>query len=295
MNILIVGNKGMLARDLEPRLANSGNSVTGIDIDELDITKAGDVNLCINSICPDLVVNCAAYTAVDRAESDSELAFLVNKNGPEHLAIECSSRDIPMIHISTDYVFDGNSNEPYREDDQVNPLGVYGISKWEGEEAVRNSLEKHIIIRTAWLYGANGSNFVKTMIRLAKEREEIKVVCDQRGCPTWTGNLSDAIVSMIDTIKKGQMDQAWGTYHYCGDGATTWYDFTRTIIEKTMAKENFKIEKITPIPTSDYPTPAKRPMSSAMDCAKLEENFGIKTVSWELGLDEMLNELYKDK
>ena len=131
----------MLAGDLEPRLVSSGNFVRGIDIDELDITKAGDVNLCINSICPDLVINCAAYTAVDRAESDSELAYLVNKNGPEYLSKECSSRDIPMIHISTDYVFDGISDKPYKEDDPVNPLGVYGKSKWEGEEAVRKSLK----------------------------------------------------------------------------------------------------------------------------------------------------------
>ena len=295
MNILLIGNKGMLAQDLQPRLVKSFNNVVGIDIDEIDITLEGDVNLCINSNCPDIVINCAAYTAVDKAETDSELAFLVNKSGPEHIACACNNLGIPLIHISTDYVFDGNSNQPYKEDDPVNPLGIYGKSKLDGEEIIRQWLDNYIIIRTAWLYGVNGNNFVKTMIRLAKEREEIKVVDDQMGCPTWTGDLADAIVELVNRISKGAEDVEWGTYHYCGDGITSWYDFTKAIIEKASKWESFKIQKITPIPTLEYPTPAKRPMWSVMDCTRLERRFGIKNRPWERGLDKMLKELYGDK
>lgn len=295
MNILLVGNKGMLARDLQPRLLKMSYDVTGIDIDGLDITKTEDVKICINSICPDIVINCAAYTAVDKAEAEPELAFSVNKNGPENLAIACNKSDIPLIHISTDYVFDGNAAKPYEENDQVNPIGVYGKSKWEGEEAVRHCLEKHIIIRTAWLYGVNGNNFVKTMIRLAREKEEIRVVNDQKGCPTWTGNLADALVSIVDQITKDSEKIAWGSYHYCGDGITSWYDFTKNIIKNARQWDSFKIKKIIPIPTSEYPTPAKRPMWSAMDCKKLNNNFGIRNRHWEEGLSEMMEELYDSK
>ena len=295
MKVLLIGNKGMLARDLEPRLIKAGHNVNGIDIDELDITNAGDVNLCINSVCPDAVINCAAYTAVDKAESETELAYAVNKNGPKNLAAACGKQGIPLLHISTDYVFDGNATKPYKEDDRVNPLGVYGKSKWEGEEAVRNYVDNHIIIRTAWLYGSNGNNFVKTMIRLAKEKEEIRVVCDQKGCPTWTGDLADAIVSIINKINTEPESVNWGTYHYCGDGITTWCDFTRSIVEKAGQRESLKIKNIEPIPTCEYPTPATRPIWSAMDCSKLYEAFGITNRNWELGLDEMLDELYGDE
>lgn len=295
MNILLVGNNGMLARDLEPRLKSAGYNVTGIDIDELDITKSGDVNLCMESRCPGVVINCAAYTAVDKAESETELAFKVNKNGPENLAVACSKLNIPLIHISTDYVFNGTATVPYREDDKVDPMSVYGKSKWEGEEAIRNCLKTHLIIRTAWLYGVNGNNFVKTMIRLAKERAEIRVVNDQKGCPTWTGDLADALVSMVNRITKDMKDIRWGTYHYCGDGITSWHGFTEAIILKAKEWESFKVQKILPIPTSEYPTPAKRPMWSAMDCTKLNEVFGIRNKDWKQGLTDMLEELYKTK
>jgi dTDP-4-dehydrorhamnose reductase len=295
MNVLLVGNNGMLARDLEPRLLSAGYNVTGIDINELDITKSCDVNLCMDSRCPDIVINCAAYTAVDKAESESELAFKVNEDGPENLAVACKKLNIPLIHISTDYVFNGTATIPYKEDDKANPMSVYGKSKWEGEEAIRNCLEKHLIIRTAWLYGVNGNNFVKTMIRLAKEREEIRVVNDQKGCPTWTGDLADALVSMVNRIAKDMKDIKWGTYHYCGDGITSWHGFTKAIISKAKEWESFRIQKILAIPTKEYPTPAKRPMWSAMDCTKLNEAFGIRNKDWKQGLSDMLEELYRTK
>lgn len=285
----------MLARDLEPRLRSAGYNVTGIDIDELDITKCGDVNLCMESRCPDIVINCAAYTAVDKAESEPELAFRVNKDGPENLAKACSKLNIPLIHISTDYVFNGTAAVPYKEDDKVDPMSVYGKSKYEGEEAIRNCLKNHLIIRTSWLFGVNGNNFVKTMIRLAKEREEIRVVNDQKGCPTWTGDLADALVLMVNRIAKDIKNIRWGTYHYCGGGITSWHGFTEAIISRAREWESFKVKKILPIPTTEYPTPAKRPMWSAMDCTKLNETFGICNKDWKQGLTHMLEELYKTK
>lgn len=174
MKVVIIGNKGMLGRDLVERLWDAGFDLIGVDIGELDITRLDNVLDCLRSFDPDFVINCAAYTAVDKAESEPELAFAVNSDGPAHLAHVCSRLKCPLIHISTDYVFDGNAKKPYCEDDPVNPLGVYGQSKWKGEEAVRRRLKEHLIVRTSWLYGVHGHNFVKTMLRLAREKDELK-------------------------------------------------------------------------------------------------------------------------
>jgi dTDP-4-dehydrorhamnose reductase len=294
MKILVTGHKGMLGSDLLPQLVDAGFDVIGLDVDELDITNPDNISRHFEAIQPELVINCAAYTAVDKAESGIDVAFAVNRDGPKNLAQACRTFLIPLIHISTDYVFDGTIAGAYCEDDPINPLGVYGASKWEGEECVRSCLEQHVIIRTSWLYGIKGNNFVKTMIRLSKERDEIKVVSDQHGCPTWTKDLADAIVEIAAQISRDKNRTPWGTYHFCGDGRTTWYDFTRFIIMNKERKESAeRTPKITPIETCEYPTPAKRPACSALDCSKITEKFGIKPRRWEDALELMIEELYK--
>ncbi len=281
----------MLGQDLVPRLKEAGFELQCVDIAEMDITKRDLVLDRIGSVKPDLVINCAAYTAVDKAESEQDLAFAVNRDGPGHLADACSKRGIPLVHVSTDYIFDGRSERPYREDDLANPIGVYARSKWEGEEEVRRRLDKHIIVRTSWLFGFHGSNFVKTILRLAGERDQLRVVKDQKGCPTWTGHLAEALTQIAHTIRKNIKDTPWGTYHYCGRDATTWFDFAADIVEKARRYKRLRVSRIAPIPTSDYPTPAKRPMNSALDCSKIRRELGIEPKPWKEGLAVILNEL----
>ncbi|MCG7853422.1 MAG: dTDP-4-dehydrorhamnose reductase [Methanosarcinaceae archaeon] len=292
MKVVVTGNKGMLGRDLVERLWDAGFDLIGVDVGELDITRLDNVLDCLRSFDPDLVINCAAYTAVDKAESESELAFSVNKNGPANLSSACKKIKIPFIHISTDYVFNGIAKRPYREDDPVSPLGAYGRSKWEGEEAVRSLLEQHIIMRTSWLYGVYGNNFVKTILRLSNEKEEIRVVADQKGCPTWTGDLSDALVTLVQRIDKGSNEVSWGTYHFCGAGNTSWYELALAIVKEASRRSSLKVLRVLPIPTPDYPTPAKRPMWSVMDCSKIQDTFDIKPKKWEKSLTIMLDKLY---
>ena len=291
MKLLVTGCRGMLGQDLVPRMKEAGFELQCVDIAEMDITKRNLVLDRVASVRPDLVINCSAYTAVDKAESDQQLAFAVNRDGPGHLADACSKRGIPLVHISTDYVFDGQSSRPYREDDEANPIGAYALSKWGGEEEVRRRLDKHIIVRTSWLFGFHGNNFVKTILRLAGEKDQLRVVNDQKGCPTWTGHLAQTLTQIADTIRKDVKDIPWGTYHYCGYGATTWFDFAVDIVEAARRYKDLKVSQITAIPTSDYPTPAKRPMNSALDCSKIREDFGIYPRPWREGLAVVLEGL----
>jgi len=292
MKIILIGNKGMLGRDLQSRLQNAGFATKGLDIDELDITQPEAILPLLEPYGADLAINCAAYTAVDKAEAESELAFAVNSDGPANLSDACKKLEVPLIHISTDYVFDGNAKRPYREDDPVDPLGVYGQSKWAGEEAVRSRLKEHLIVRTSWLYGVHGNNFVKTILKLAREKEELKVVADQEGCPTWTGDLSDALLALVYRINKDRTGIKWGTYHFCGSGTASWYDFARAIVDEASKRESLRALRLTPIATADYPTPAKRPKWSVLDCTKMERTFGIRRRHWKEGLRLMLEELY---
>ncbi|NIM97942.1 MAG: dTDP-4-dehydrorhamnose reductase [candidate division Zixibacteria bacterium] len=220
----------MLGKDLQPSLERVGHLVQGFDLPELDITESKQVLTCLNGTRPDIVINCAAYTAVDKAESEPDIAFAVNRDGSANLAEPCGFLDIPLIYLSTDHVFDGHAQRGYREDDPANPPNVYGQSKWAGEEAIRTQLAEHIIVRTSWLYGVHGNNFVKTMLRLSREQEELRVVVDQHGCPTWTGDLAEALVLMIGRICANQTVIRYGTYHFCGGGFTTWYDFAQEIL-----------------------------------------------------------------
>jgi dTDP-4-dehydrorhamnose reductase len=293
--VLVVGSKGMLARDLLTRLRQGGLQVEGLDLPELDITRFGQVHSSIGSSTPGVVINCAAYTSVDKAESERDAAFSVNRDGPANLADACMSFKIPLIHISTDYVFDGRAHVPYREDAQPNPLGVYGKSKWEGEEAIRRRLREHIIVRTAWLFGAHGRNFPKTILELAREREELRVIADQRGCPTWTGDLADALTKMTTEAMRRENDKIWGTYHFCGSGLTTWHGFAESIIRNAMNREALRTRRVVPITTDEYPTPTRRPAWSVLDCRKVGRVFGIVPPDWQIGLAKMMDELYHEK
>jgi dTDP-4-dehydrorhamnose reductase len=287
MNILIIGKNGQLGWELCRQAPGMGFSSTAVDLPEFDITHPDSVENQIVETHPDLVVNASAYTAVDKAESDPETAFAVNEKGPIHLADVCAQRNIPLIHVSTDYVFDGEKKGPYFENDPISPLGVYGKSKAAGDEAIRTRLPRHIIIRTAWLYGVYGNNFVKTMLRLGKERETLQIVSDQYGCPTFAADLAEAILIIANRISEN-ISIEWGTYHYGGSGVTSWYYFARTIFELARPLMPLKVENIQPVPTEAYPMPAKRPRNSELDCGKIEKNFGIQTKVWQDRVKEVV-------
>jgi dTDP-4-dehydrorhamnose reductase len=282
----------MLAQALLPRLCHAGFVAVGKARPELDIAQTASIRQALEDIRPDLLINAAAYTAVDEAESEQEVAFAVNRDGAAHLAAACQETGIPLIHLSTDYVFDGTAIRPYREDTPAAPLGSYGRSKWEGEEAVRSGYQEHLIIRTVWLYGSHGTNFVKTILRLAREREVLQVVDDQHGCPTWTRDLAEALVVMCRRIGQDRNTTPWGTYHFCSAGQTTWYGFAQAIVEEARAFEPLVVQKVVPIPTAAYPTPARRPANSVLDCAKIQAAFGITTRPWRASLHECMQEFY---
>lgn len=266
--VLVTGANGMLGQDLCPLLEKEGYSVIKTDIDTMNITNFENVESVISSNSPDIVIHCAAYTNVDKAEEDLETARLINSVGTENIAKVCGEKDILIVYISTDYVFQGNGNKPYLPTDKTNPLNNYGLTKFEGEEAVRRYCKKYFITRTSWLYGIHGKNFVETMISIAKN-PEVKVVNDQIGCPTWTIELSKGILKLLKT-------QKYGTYHVCGSGYTSWYGFTQEIYRQLCLNVNLK-----PCTTAEFPRPAKRPSYSVM------ENYGI-CKDWKEALKDYL-------
>ncbi len=292
MRLAIIGAKGQVGWELSRRAPMFGHEVLAWDVAELDITVAAAVDRALATSGANAVINAAAYTAVDRAEQEPESAFAVNRDGPAHLAAACARLGIPLLHISTDYVFDGTKTGPYTEDDPAAPLGVYGQSKWEGDEAVRRLLPRHLILRVSWVFGVEGHNFVKTILRLAREREELRVVADQRGCPTYAGDIADVLLELAGRIGQIGADNAWGVYHYCGEPATTWHGFASAIVERARLDDKLKVRTVTPITTADYPTPAARPANSVLDCARLTARFGIHPASWREGLATLLFALH---
>lgn len=287
MRILIVGAKGQLGVDLLKRAKNHQWQCHGADLPECDITDAISLQRTFDQAAPvAAVINAAAYTAVDRAEEDVDLAYAVNRDGPGQVARLCHEKEIPLIHISTDYVFDGKKTRPYYPSDGVNPMGVYGKSKAEGETAVRENCAKHVIVRTSWLFGLHGPNFVKTMLKLGQEREELQIVDDQVGSPTYAGDLADALLAIATHVI--QKNAGWGTYHFCNAGALTWYAFARKVFAFARPYIDFKVQDVRATLTENYPTPAPRPQYSVLDCTSLEETFGIKRRPWQTTLKEML-------
>lgn len=289
--ILIIGSNGMLARELMERLKKDGIPTIGLDLPQIDITKPQDVYTKIAAASPNLVINCAAYTDVDRAEVEPDKAFAVNRDGAASLAGSCRSLSVPLIHISTDYVFDGKIKRAYREDDPTGALNTYGRSKWEGEESVRHTLNQHLIVRTSWLYGKHGRNFVKTILKLTTEKEELRVIDDQHGSPTWAGDLADALITLSSKVLTCPDETAWGTYHFCNDGVTTWYGFAEAILEETRYTLDLKTCPVLPITTAEYPTLARRPAWSQLDCSKIERFFHIKPRPWRMALHNMVKDL----
>ena len=282
-NVLVTGSNGQLAsciKDLAKQYEDLDFIYT--DYKELDICDLNQVNTFFKSNKKiDYCINCAAYTAVDKAESDVEKAFEINANGAKNLAIACSEFDAILIQISTDFVFDGEKKEPYTETDVAKPISVYGASKLQGEIEIKQILETYFILRTSWLYSEHGVNFMKTMLRLAETRDEISVVSDQIGTPTYAGDLADVILKIISSKNTN-----FGLYHYSNEGVASWYDFAKTIFEAS----NLKI-KLNAIKTEAYPTPAKRPFYSVMDKEKIKTSLGVETPHWRDGLVRAIKHL----
>jgi dTDP-4-dehydrorhamnose reductase len=292
--ILIIGSNGQLGLELVRQSREQGLDSHALDFPEIDLGDGGSVEGRLADLSFDAIANAAAYTAVDRAESEPGPAFSINRDGPAVLARICRARRVPLIHVSTDYVFDGTKPAPYTEEDPVAPLGAYGRSKAEGERAVRESLPEHLILRTAWLYGVHGQNFVKTMLKLGRERETLRVVADQRGCPTFAADLASAILSIYCHQREGVAVE-WGTYHYCGAGEVTWHAFAEAIFEIARRYEPLKVAEVAAIPTSEYPTPARRPANSVLDCSLIERRLGIRPRPWREALEEMMGRMYAEE
>ena len=282
--ILVTGASGQVGTALLKCAATSKREVLAATRAALDLTDRDAVNDWVARVAGGTVINTAAYTAVDKAETESSEAFAVNRDGAFHLAAACAKHDARLLHISTDYVFDGTKDGAYLETDSLTPLGVYGRSKAEGEAAVMATLPGAIIVRTAWVFSATGANFVRTMLRLARERTSLRVVADQRGCPTSAQDLARALLEL-----SAQRD-ASGIFHYCGEGETTWHGFAEAIVAAARERTKLAVEHVEAITTADYPTAAQRPANSVLDTSRIRA-LGITPRSWREDLVDVLEEL----
>ena len=291
MRILVCGAGGQVGHELVDRANKYGLEALSMTREQLDITDADQVAAVVALLKPGMIINAAAYTHVDNAETHSEQAFAVNREGAARLAEAARYACIPLLHISTDYVFSGEAREPYREEDEVEPTGVYGASKLAGEEAIRAVLDEHLILRTSWVYGAHGHNFVKTMLRLGRQRDSLSVVADQFGCPTQAGSIADVLLQLAQRYaREGAL--AWGLYHYSGRLPCTWFDFAVEIFRQAAVKGMLpKQPQVSSITTAQYPTPARRPAWSVLDCTRFETTFGIATHDWHEELSVVLDAL----
>lgn len=285
--ILVTGGNGQLAYDLRHSISKQESAISlfAFNRSQLDVTQYDLVEKTIAKIQPDFVINTAAYTQVDRAEQESLQAFLINRDGAKNLAIACERFSCPLIHVSTDYVFDGQRNHPYSETDTVNPLSVYGESKFRGEEQIQKFCEAYMILRVSAVFGVHGNNFVKTILRLANEKDQLQVVSDQWTCPTPAAAIAEALLTMC---QKPQ----WGVYHYCGDRAVNWYEFAKIIIERARNHKALSVNEVQAITSSEYSVPAKRPQYSVLNCEKIKNTFGIEQAHWEKGLNDVITTLY---
>jgi dTDP-4-dehydrorhamnose reductase len=285
--ILLIGTTGQVGQELQDTLAALGE-VTAVGRDRVDLSQPETIQPIVESIQPQIIVNAAAYTAVDKAETESDLAMQINGISPGLLATAAAQVGAGIVHISTDYVFDGSHSSPYLETDPTSPLGSYGRSKLAGEEAVRAACSLHLILRTAWVYGVRGhGNFVKTMLRLGGDREELRVVCDQIGAPTWSKDIARAIAQAIPQLTP----ETAGTYHYTSSGVASWYDFAIAIFEEAkLLGFPLKIQRVVPITTAEYPTPARRPAFSVLSLQKTSALLGAPPPHWRQELRQMLLE-----
>ena len=288
--IFILGEQGQVARALAKAYSARGDTYTCVGRSSINITDHIAVSDAVAAYKANLLVNAAAYTQVDRAEDDRHQAFAVNRDGARNAATAARLAKIPLIHISSDYVFDGDKKSPYVETDTPNPRSVYGESKFAGEAAIANENEDYLILRTSWVYSAGGLNFMRAMLRLAGEREEIRVVDDQHGCPTLADDLAAAIVKMGDICMAGRGTAREGLYHVAGTGATTWCGFATAIMTGSQERGG-PASRVRPITTREFPTRAVRPANSRLDCSKAAKVFGIRLPRWEASLDMCLDQL----
>ncbi len=305
MKLLITGANGQLGRCLQDAVMTTNTaahggaqlSVSALTRQQLDISDRDAVRQALETHAADIVINAAAYTAVDKAETELDAATQINSNGPKNLAQMCEERGIALIHVSTDYVFDGTATTPYRETDPTSPLGAYGSTKLAGEQAVAQHCTRHIIVRTAWVFSEYGNNFLKTMLRLGAQRSELGIVGDQHGSPTDASNLAEALITIALAIAKpNNAPQApWGVYHFDGGQATTWHGFATAIFAAAAQRGIIKAAPIlNAITTEMFPTPAKRPAYSVLDGHKLQKQFGIASGDWQQGVERVLGKLKTD-
>ncbi len=290
--VLVVGRAGQVARELARANWPAGVVVRCCGRESFDLADRAAALALVEQIRPALIVNAAAWTAVDRAESEPAAAYALNRDGPGHLAEAAAGLGAPLIHLSTDYVFDGSKSGPYVEDDPIAPLGVYGASKAAGEQAVRDRWSDHLILRTAWVYSPFGTNFVRSMLRLGQARPEVGVVADQMGCPTAAADIAAGITSIAGRLlaEPGGADRGFGTFHLCGTGETSWHGFAAAIFERAAAF-GAPTPRLKAITTADYPTPARRPANSVLDTGRIRAIWGLAPRPWPEALDVCLREL----
>lgn len=285
MKILVTGADGQLGTDLCRLLHQQAHEVLSPSLDELDFLRPDSIVEQVTCHRPDWVINCAAYTQVDQAEQDADRAFAINRDAAATLARSVRETGASLLHISTDFIFDGEQAVPYKEDAAAHPLSIYGQSKWEGERAILEIDPAALIVRTAWVYGVHGANFVKTILRLAAERPVLKIVADQVGTPSWTQDISSALLTLMHR-------QQTGIYHYTNAGQASWYEFACAIVDEARsAGFDLQVEDILPIPTEDYPVPAARPKYSVLDKSKISPLLGQPIPHWRTSLKKMLEEL----
>lgn len=287
--ILITGGSGQLAAAIKHHPEASNFDIITCTREQLDITQPDSMDQAITKHVPDIIINTAAYTAVDKAEDDPFTADFINHQGAGHIAMACHKHQIKLLHISTDYVFDGNQDHEHHEDDPAHPINIYGKSKWDGEQAVRHHCRNHVILRVSGVFSSYGSNFVKTILKLARENSTLRVVCDQIICPTYAGDIAKAILSICS------QPSPRGTYHFSSAESVSWYEFARCIINEARLYETLAADTITPVNTEDYPTLAKRPRISILDCSKIHLVYGIKQPSWRDAIKHLVPILAKER
>lgn len=296
MKILLLGKSGQVGWELQRTLAPLGE-VVALDQEGGeglvgDLTDEAGLRATVAAVSPDVIVNAAAYTAVDQAENEPELAYRVNAAALEVLAGEAAARGIWLVHYSTDYVFDGSGARPWREDDPVGPLSIYGASKLAGEEAIRASNCRHLILRTSWVYGARGNNFARTMLRLAAERDRLTVVSDQIGVPTGADLLADVTAHLVRSVLTGSENHAGGLYHLAAAGETNWHAYAGFVIEEARRQgATLKVKEIVPILSVDWPSPAARPLNSRLDTARLRTDFRLHLPDWKFGVARLVQQI----
>ncbi|MEO0955521.1 MAG: dTDP-4-dehydrorhamnose reductase [Pseudomonadota bacterium] len=294
MKILCIGENGQVARSLIQTASSMDINLNARGRAQLDLLDRDSIVRSVTEVSPSIIINAGAYTAVDKAESDVDAAMDLNARAPRHLAEIAEDHSIPLIHYSTDYVFDGEHTEPYDEDHEVSPSSVYGRSKLLGENAIAESTSRFIILRTAWVYGPYGNNFVKTMLRLAQDRAEVSVVCDQLGNPTSSLDIARATLKICQKLNETEGSHVWGRFHMVGSGTASWAEFAQEIfdISSTLNGPTASVRSIT---SEEYPSPVKRPMNSRLNCSKLEETYGVSLPEWKTSLAETIDLLVSAK